>query len=237
MKIQVIFGSKSDESIYGPLNNMLSINHEVKFEILSAHRNPNELEELLKHCDADIIIAGAGLAAHLPGVIASKVNTPVIGIPVNSVMGGIDALLSIMQMPYGVPVLSTGTNKINEVNDFINNYEKHKKITEINIIFKEDRDHSDYKKEIDRTLTLAASKKIPVTITKKYDEDKLNIVLVTTKQDIINRYSIHVPLLNSSQKSDPHTALMLLDWANTGGTWVCTNNTRNALIYFKKLYM
>ncbi|MEM1885434.1 MAG: 5-(carboxyamino)imidazole ribonucleotide mutase, partial [Candidatus Jordarchaeales archaeon] len=82
----------------------------VSFEVkvLSAHRNPEELERYIKETDAKIFIGIAGLAAHLPGFIASRTDKPVIGVPVSAKLGGLDALLSIVQMPSGVPVACVG---------------------------------------------------------------------------------------------------------------------------------
>lgn len=84
--------------------------HGVEHEIvvLSAHRNPRELEKYIETSDADVFIAMAGLAAHLPGFIASRTQRPVIGVPLNVALGGLDALLSIVQMPRGVPVATMG---------------------------------------------------------------------------------------------------------------------------------
>ncbi len=76
--------------------------------MLSAHRNPKELEEYISGSDARVFIGIAGLSAALPGVIASKTMRPVIGVPVSAKLGGLDALLSIVQMPPGVPVACVG---------------------------------------------------------------------------------------------------------------------------------
>ncbi|MCK4287326.1 MAG: AIR carboxylase family protein, partial [Candidatus Lokiarchaeota archaeon] len=80
-------------------------------QILSAHRNPEELDDYIQSCDSLIYIAVAGLSAALPGVIASKTDKPVIGVPVSTKLGGLDALLSIAQMPPGVPVASVGIDR------------------------------------------------------------------------------------------------------------------------------
>ncbi len=84
----------------------LGISHEVK--VISAHRNPHELETYIQKSGAKVFIGIAGLAAHLPGFIASHTERPVIGVPVDSKLGGLDALLSIVQMPRGVPVACVG---------------------------------------------------------------------------------------------------------------------------------
>ena len=84
---------------------------EYKAHILSAHRVPEKLEEVLAELEGQglqVIIAGAGLAAHLPGVIASKTVLPVIGVPLDAKLGGLDALYSIVQMPKSIPVATVG---------------------------------------------------------------------------------------------------------------------------------
>jgi 5-(carboxyamino)imidazole ribonucleotide mutase len=88
---------------------------EIPFEMnaLSAHRTPAEVEKFAKGAEArglKVIIAAAGMAAHLPGVIASMTNLPVIGIPIKASLEGLDALLAIVQMPPGVPVATVGIN-------------------------------------------------------------------------------------------------------------------------------
>ncbi len=85
----------------------------IEFEayVLSAHRVPEKLEEVLidvENRGAEVIIAGAGLAAHLPGVIASKTILPVVGVPLNGALEGVDALYSIVQMPKSIPVATVG---------------------------------------------------------------------------------------------------------------------------------
>jgi len=105
IEVAVIAGSASDEAVYNKAIKVLKENnipHELK--IISAHRDSEKLDEYIKSCEALIYIAVAGLSAALPGVIASKTDKPVIGVPVNAQLGGLDALLSIVQMPPGVPV-------------------------------------------------------------------------------------------------------------------------------------
>jgi 5-(carboxyamino)imidazole ribonucleotide mutase len=107
--IAVISGSKSDQAIVDRVARKLeekgaSFEHKV----LSAHRNPRELEDYISTTDARVFIGIAGLSAALPGVIASKTTRPVIGVPVSAKLGGLDALLSIVQMPPGVPVACVG---------------------------------------------------------------------------------------------------------------------------------
>lgn len=106
-KISIISGSRSDSKIVDGAISILNdfeINHEIK--IISAHRNHSKLSKYIKETNADIFIGIAGLAAHLPGAIASLTIKPVIGVPVSGKLGGLDALLSIVQMPSGIPVAS-----------------------------------------------------------------------------------------------------------------------------------
>jgi 5-(carboxyamino)imidazole ribonucleotide mutase len=111
ISVAVIAGSKSDQPITDEASKILTelgVPHEVQF--LSAHRNPEGLKNYLAKSEARIFIAVAGLAAHLPGVIASMTIRPVIGVPVNVKLNGLDSLLSIVQMPPGVPVASVGVD-------------------------------------------------------------------------------------------------------------------------------
>ena len=107
--VAVVSGSKSDEKILGDVVKqleVLGISHEVV--VLSAHREPEKLEEFISKTSAKVFIAIAGLSAALPGFIASRTVRPVIGVPVSAKLGGLDALLSTVQMPKGVPVGCVG---------------------------------------------------------------------------------------------------------------------------------
>jgi len=109
LDVAVIVGSETDKPIAEKTTKILDqlgLTYEVK--VYSAHRNPKQLEEYIQKCEAKIFIAIAGLSAHLPGFIASRTDKPVIGVPVNVKLGGLDALLSIVQMPKGVPVACVG---------------------------------------------------------------------------------------------------------------------------------
>ena len=112
--VSIIMGSTSDlpvmEKAAAFLNDM-----QVPFEMnaLSAHRTPEAVEAFAKGAAARgirVIIAAAGMAAHLPGVIAASTTVPVIGVPIKSTLEGMDALLAIVQMPPGIPVATVGIN-------------------------------------------------------------------------------------------------------------------------------
>lgn len=109
MKVAIIMGSASDYEVMSPACATLEqfgVSYEKR--VLSAHRNPGPLAEYvasLPEKGCEIVIAGAGGAAHLPGVIAAYTTLPVIGVPVKSkALSGLDSLLSIVQMPSGIPV-------------------------------------------------------------------------------------------------------------------------------------
>lgn len=107
--ISIIAGSKSDEGIVKKTTAVLDENN-VKYSVdyCSFHREPERLMNIIKNSDAKVFICIAGLSAALPGAVAAMTDKPVIGVPVSAKLGGIDALLSIAQMPKGVPVACVG---------------------------------------------------------------------------------------------------------------------------------
>ena len=112
--VSVIMGSTSDLPIMEKALNLLN-DMEIPFEVLasSAHRTPAQVEEFARGAKArgvKVIIAAAGMAAHLPGVIAAMTPLPVIGVPIKSTLEGMDAMLAIVQMPPGIPVATVGIN-------------------------------------------------------------------------------------------------------------------------------
>mgnify|MGYP000499832976 CR=1 FL=1 len=113
MKVAIVMGSKSDYSkLEEGINFLKKYDVEVIVRILSAHRTPKELVSFIESIEdeVDVIIAAAGKAAHLPGVIAASTLIPVVGLPIkSSTMDGMDSLLSMVQMPKGIPV-ATGLN-------------------------------------------------------------------------------------------------------------------------------
>ena len=110
-KVSIIMGSTSDLPVMEKAAKVLN-DFCIPFEInaLSAHRTPAEVESFAKNAQKrgiEVIIAGAGMAAHLPGVIAAMTPIPVIGVPINASLDGMDALLAIAQRPPGIPVATT----------------------------------------------------------------------------------------------------------------------------------
>jgi 5-(carboxyamino)imidazole ribonucleotide mutase len=109
--VAVISGSASDAAITEKVKKILEENMvSYDIRIISAHRDPDKLDAFIKTSNAKIFIAIAGLSAALPGVIASKTDKPVIGVPVSGTLNGLDALLAIVQMPKGVPVACVGVD-------------------------------------------------------------------------------------------------------------------------------
>lgn len=107
--MSLIIGSERDREVGDKVFELLkSFGVNVEYRVMSAHRNPKELDEYVTKTNAEVFIAIAGLSAALPGVIASKTLKPVIGVPREVKVGGLDSLLSIAQMPPGVPVACVG---------------------------------------------------------------------------------------------------------------------------------
>lgn len=113
-RVSIIMGSTSDLTVMEKAAKVLD-DMGIPFEMnaLSAHRTPAEVEAFAKNAAGrgiEVIIAGAGMAAHLPGVIAAMTPVPVIGVPINASLNGMDALLAIAQMPPGIPVATVAIN-------------------------------------------------------------------------------------------------------------------------------
>jgi 5-(carboxyamino)imidazole ribonucleotide mutase len=112
--VSIIMGSTSDMPVMEKAAQVLN-DLKIPFEInaLSAHRTPEAVEKFAKGAEErgiKVIIAAAGMAAHLPGVIASMTKLPIIGVPIKASLDGLDALLAIVQMPPGIPVATVGIN-------------------------------------------------------------------------------------------------------------------------------
>jgi len=121
IKIAIIMGSQSDWDVMKNTSKTLKnldISHESR--VISAHRTPDLLDEYIAQCEAgdvQVIIAGAGLSAALPGVIAAKTIIPVVGVPlIAGSLDGMDALMSIVQMPPGIPVGTVAIGKPGAIN-------------------------------------------------------------------------------------------------------------------------
>jgi len=109
--VAIISGSTSDSPITDKVKKVLDENRVTyDAQVISAHRDPDKLDAYIRKSEVKVYIAIAGLSAALPGVIASKTDKPVIGVPVSGTLNGLDALLAIAQMPKGVPVACVGVD-------------------------------------------------------------------------------------------------------------------------------
>lgn len=145
-KVSILMGSKSDLDIMNKSVEMLKkfgIDYDIN--VLSAHRTPHEAIAFVENSDSDLFIAGAGGAAHLPGVVAGITTKPVIGVPIKASISiaGIDSLLSIVQMPPGVPVATVGVDGAKNAGILaaqilgVSNQDIHQKLVEFKIEQKE----------------------------------------------------------------------------------------------------
>ena len=168
-----------------------------------------------------MIIAGAGISAHLPGVVASKVKVPVIGIPVASQFQGFDALMSIQQMPYGVPVLTVAPNDWRGAVKYINAWRKESQ--KLNIVLNPSiKEHEDVVKEIKRLKELIEEKGLTFSESVVPQDESFNIIM--TNQGDPDANGIHVPLLSKQAGNSIDHALNIFNWVKSGGTWVGVNN-------------
>ena len=197
--------------------------NKIDFElrISSAHKTPDDVEKTLEE-DYSAIISGAGLAAHLPGVIASKVIRPVIGVPCEGNYQGLDALLAIAQMPPGIPVLAAGVNNGNAAAE--NCAKMLKKYESVALIG--DKNNSAAKKAVD----ILKKFDVAYSFEQKSNPNSVNIEFtyfdepVEKKDELV----IYCPLL--LEKDDKaESALNFLKHTNHG-LWVGINNGVNAAV-------
>lgn len=250
MKVLVMFGSKSDANIYEPLKKRLeSDGHAVDFRMISVHRSPDLLDRELKGIDAQVVVAGAGLAAHLPGVLASKLLLPVFGIPCAAAMGGVDALFSIMQMPFGIPVLAVAPDHYDTVADTILSWKKldlRYKFEGFNIICdKGKRSAAHMATILGRAQRIAEKTNLEINLLDCPQGDAVNICLVDI--DLKNpdapplygvpapgaaEVRIHVPVLSEHDYRDPNAAIAVAKKiiSTYGGPWVGVNRVGNAML-------
>ncbi len=238
MNVFVVYGSKSDTQSYQPLVEGLNKDHKASFEPISAHRQLPELIARLDKNDYDVVVAGAGLAAALPGVCAAKTKKIVFGVPVSANFGGIDALASIMQMPFGVPVITCGPNREDAIIEFLKSPKYKENLKGINLVVRKNLlDFEFGHKEVNRAKEYANTLNIPLRVSENFDEEFFNIVLVNEEGDILkHKYCLHVPLLSDQDKQDYTKILELYSWTKKGGLWLGANNTKNAILSVVKIY-
>ncbi len=220
-ELLVLFASKGDEKAFKPVREILD-KHKTKydFRMASAHKTPDDVDDILKK-KYKLVITGAGLAAALPGVVAAKTIAPVIGVPCSGSLEGLDSLLSIMQMPPGIPVLCTGVdNGRGAANAALAILSKPKKVVLIG-----DNTSPPYKKiqsALDDFGVAPQQASHP-------ENGAINIVCAELgKLPKEKGITIYCPVL-SKESDKAETTLKLLK-ASSQGLWVGVNNGTNAAI-------
>src|SRR3989338_678981 len=221
-KALIIFGSKTDEKIYNQIaSNLKKLKVDFELRVSSAHKTPEDVDKTLKH-DYAVVIAGAGLAAHLPGVVAARVLRPVIGVPCEGNYQGLDALLSISQMPPGIPVLAVGVNQSKAAaENCAKIMQKHEGVTIIG-----DKDNDAVKKTIDTLKQF----NVPYTFSDNPNKNNVNIEFTYFDEPVEEKGEliIYCPLLDK-EDDVAEFALNFLKHTNHG-LWVGSNNGANAAI-------
>lgn len=230
MKIQVLFGSASDERVYGPLCRSLEKCGDVKMEVASAHRNPDRVREVVQTGDADVFVAGAGLAAHLPGVVASLTDKPVFGVAVNGAFAGLDAFLSIVQMPKGVPVMAVTEENMLIISDLLLRW---KKLPVEKIYLHWNRDLQTYSPIQKALEDIQAQSGMEVVWTTSEDPKALGEIV--SPWELPRGKGLNLFLCEKEQLASSHLALDFFTKARHGGAWVGANNIGNFVLQWKKI--
>jgi len=222
-KVLVIFGSKSDANVFEKIKEGLkenNIDNEVR--VLSAHRTPDEVDKVISKGDFSVVIAGAGLSAALPGVVASKTIKPVIRVPVLGNYEGLDALLSIMQMPPGISVMGVGVEEtdvaVKQAKLMLKNY------VGINIVGEKDS------KAVKKATDILDKLEINYKFSEEVDLNGVNIMFTLFDEPIEPKDAliIYCPLL---LKDDDKAEAALNILKHSGhGLWVGANRGDNAAI-------
>jgi 5-(carboxyamino)imidazole ribonucleotide mutase len=227
MKVLIIFGSESDKEVYNKIIDGLKQNNiEYDLKVASAHRTPEQIPIILQD-KYSLVIAGAGLAAALPGVVAAHTILPVIGVPVGANYSGLDALLSIMQMPPGVPVLTVGVNKTEVVSQAAANILKEYS----NVRLVGDEKEPITKKAIDKAKKILDKFKVDYLVDLNPDAQAVNIVFSYFDEPLEKKdeLTIYVPLLPEKEKDNVLSAIDLFKHS-AHGLWVGLGRGENAAI-------
>jgi len=220
--ILVLFASKSDEGSYKQILKVLDkekVSYDLK--IASAHKTPEEVDNILKQ-DYKVIISGAGLAAALPGVVAANTIRPVIGVPCEGNYQGLDALLSIIQMPPGIPVMTVGVNKADAAVHFaIQMLKKQEKVVLVG-----DKNNKAFRKAEDILKKFGVNH----VHSDQTADNALNIEFTYFNEPIEkkNQLIINCPLLMDDD--DKAEASLNLLKHSDHGLWVGLNNGTNAAL-------
>jgi len=230
MSILIICGSGSDVTTMQKTADCLKKKGVTcRMRVCSAHRTPEKLDEIIKEVEDEekdpyqAIIAGAGLSAALPGVIASKTTLPVIGVPLSGAFEGIDALLSVMQMPPGIPVMSTGVDNAEEAAEISGKIAKNES-RKVNIVA------NNSIKTVEKAAATLKQLRIPYSNSSKIEKDAINIVLVDINEKVAPAANDTITIFcPTSGKETAADALKMLQLAKTG-VWVGLNRGENAAL-------
>ncbi len=225
MTVLIVAGSKSDVEIIKKATAVLEKN-KVKCEmrVCSAHRTPEMLDKILEGKTYEAIIAGAGLAAALPGVVAAKTTTPVIGIPLAGAFEGLDALFSIIQMPPGIPVLATGVNNPEEAAAAAIKIAGNK-ARKANIVAEKNKSQ----KAVAKAEEMLGQFRIPYTCSGKIEKDSINLCFVDINAGKIQAADALTIYCPTAEKETAADAIKLLRLTKKG-VWVGLNRGENAAI-------
>ena len=221
--VLVLFASKADEDVYRQIFKILGKNKvSYDFKLASAHKTPEDVDRIVSSSDYKVVISGAGLAAALPGVIAAKTIRPIIGVPCKGNYEGLDALLSIMQMPPGIPVLSVGALKSDvAAQEAIKILKRPDKVVLVG-----DKNNKAFKKaeEILRQFGVNHSHSVQAI------DNAINIVFTYFDEPIEKKGQliIYCPLLE--ENDDKAEAALNLLKHSEHGLWVGLNNGTNAAL-------
>ena len=226
MTVLIIAASKSDVEIMNKAASVLKQNS-VKYEIrvCSAHRTPELLDSILEAKEYEVIIAGAGLAAALPGVVAAKTTAPVIGVPLSGAFEGLDAVMSIIQMPPGIPVITTGVDNSIEAATAAAMMVKNtaKKINIVTLLSKN-------QKAVGKATDALKQLGIPYESTDSEKKDAINLVFVDINERSVgatgNNLTIYCPTAEKENAGDSIKLLQL----TKNGVWVGLNRGENAAV-------
>ena len=222
----VVFGSASDKKVYEPLLKKFDYQKiSYEFKILSAHKTAKELDKALAKTKAKIFVCGAGLSAALPGVVAANQTKPVIGIPCKGAYNGLDAFLSVAQMPPDIPVICVGVENVKSAAKSCEFYLSNLK--EIVLIEKK---KGEEKKQFEKCKEFMESNRIPFKVGLRSEFDSSNIFIefveIGKKIDEVDCTVITVPVKSNSTEKDALKSFSQLQNAYSVGL----GNYKNAAI-------
>lgn len=225
MTVLIIAASKSDVEIMKKAAAVLEKNN-IRYElrVCSAHRTPEILDKIMEEDEYEAVIAGAGLAAALPGVIAAKTTAPVIGVPLACAFEGLDSLLSIIQMPPGIPVITTGVNNSEEAANFAAKIVP-AKARKANIISLGNANQ----KAIDKATDVLKEFGIPYGSSENISADAINLCFVDINQKNVQKSEEIVIYCPTAEKETADDAARLLQLTKKG-VWVGLNRGENAAV-------